>query len=201
MSRESTAWHEAGHLAAGILVGAKIAPEGADIRQVHWQNGQAHVYTPLDETAIREAWWTVTAGGQVDPVTRDAIERACYVSLAGYPTEAVAEQRGFIAPVPVIDSAAPAHRTRWLAAINSAEPKPTGDSEAVDELLAWLCTRADEQSAYRRVLELRTDWMVRSNPRFWPLAQAFAAALLDHDEISGADITALAAQVEGGQPV
>lgn len=199
-SRTAAAWHEAGHLAAGIIHRAEIGQGGANIRRGHWQNGEAHVFVPIRVDELQAAWWRAVGGEQLDPLLRDQVERGVYVLLAGGTTEAVAEQRGMIGPRAPVDNSAPEHRPRYIAAITSGEPKPAGDSANVDELLRYVTTGADEQAAYRRVLEHRADWMVRMHPQFWPLAEAFARGLLIHDELSGAQIAALVAEVNGDTP-
>ena len=196
-TRTAAAWHEAGHLAAGILHAGVIAPEGASIRRGHWTNGLAHVSVPIRTDELQAAWWQAVGGEQLDPALRDAVERDCYILLAGGFTEAVAEQRGLIGPRAPVDNSAPEHRPRYIAAITSGEPKPAGDSANVDELLRWACADDDEQAAYRRVLECRADTMVRRHPQFWPLAEAFARELLIHDELSGAQVAATVADVNG----
>lgn len=187
-------------MAAAIIGSAVIRPEGANIRRGHWQNGQAHVSVPITTDEMQAAWWRAVGGEQIDPELRDRVERDVYILLAGGLTEAVAEQRGLIGPLPPVDNSAPEHRPRYIAAITSGETKPAGDSADVDELLRDVCASADEQAAYRRVLECRADSMVRSNPRFWPLAEAFARELLIHDELSGAQIAAIVAEVNGDAP-
>lgn len=194
MSRDDTAWHEAGHLAAGVIHQAEIGTAGATIRGGHWHDGTAHVYIPIDGNAIQDAWWRAVNGEQVDPTLRDAVERQAYVLLAGGLTEAVAEQRGIIGIRPPVDIAAPEHRARRVAALISGEPKPRGDSGELDALLRSICTDSEEQDAYRRVLELRAELMVRRHPRFWPLVEGFAAALLERETISGEEIAAIAAE-------
>ncbi len=192
--RLTTAWHEGGHLAAGVIVGAEIG--GAHIRAGHWHNGEAHVGLAVNRDSLEAAWWQVVGGELIAPDFRDLVERNVLIYLAGGVTEAVAEQRGIIGPRPPVDNAAPEHRPRYIAALVSGEPKPLGDSDEVDELLRWLCGDADEQSHYRAVLMSRTEAMVRSNPRFWPLAERFAVELINRDELSAMDIAALIAQVE-----
>ncbi len=83
-----------------------------------------------------------------------------------------------------------------MAALISGEPKPRGDSGELDELLRRICTDPEEQDAYRRVLERRAELMVRRHWRFWPLVEAFAAALLKRETISGEEIAAIAADTE-----
>jgi len=64
MSRETTAWHEGGHVSAAVLVGAEI--EGAHIRAGHWHNGEAHVGLALSRDSLEQAWWQAVGGELVE---------------------------------------------------------------------------------------------------------------------------------------
>ena len=188
--RLAAAWHEAGHLAAGVIHRAEI--QSASIRGGHWHSGEAAVWVPINLDDLDAAWWDAVSGKPIDPALREAVERDAYILLAGVSVEVVAMQRGILPEPKPIDIAAPEHRSKRMAAINSGEPKPRGDSGEVDELLRRICGDPDEQVAYRRVLQLRTEQMVWRHPRFWPLVEAFAAALLECETISGEEIAAIA---------
>jgi len=191
--RLAAAFHEGGHLAAGVIHGAEI--RSASIRGGHWHSGEAAVWVPINPDDLDAAWWRAAIGEPIDPLLRDAVEREAYILLAGVSVEVVAVQRGILPEPKAIDTAAPEHRSKYLAAINSGEPKPRGDSGELDELLRRICGDPDEQAAYRRVLERRTEQMVWRHPRYWPLAQAFAAALLERETLDAEAIGAIATEV------
>lgn len=136
-------------------------------------------------------------GEPVKPELRDQVERIAMTHLAGWVTEIRAGERDLFTVEPPPDPHSPAERTRFLAAVNSGEPRPRSDLEATDALLRRITASEDEASAYREVLLLRTFTLASMNPRFWPLAEAFARELLIRDELTAAEVAAVIAQVNG----
>ena len=194
MSRESVAWHEAGHLAAAELL-MPGSLQGASIIERHWNLGRAEYAGTLTRTELDDAWYAASLALWVDPAVRDRVERDCVVSLAGGLTQVIAEERGLYLPEPPPNptDAELAERSRYIAASNSGEPEPPSDDAFVDRLLGKIATHPDEARALRVVLQARTVSLIRRNSRFWPLAEAFAAALLHRDEL---DAQAVAAVIE-----
>jgi hypothetical protein len=139
-------------------------------------------------------------GEPVDPVLRDRVERACLLTLAGPVAEARADKHGLFTVEPPPDPAGPVARTRYLAAINSGEPRSQSDLEFVDGLLRRITPSEGEAEAYRTVLIERTYTVAARHPRFWPLAEAFARELLIRDELDGAQVAAIVAEVCGEEP-
>lgn len=198
MSREATAWHEGGHLAAAHCLGGRLG--GASIRPGHWHLGQAEVHLGLDAEQLEAGWWAAVLGEPVKPELRDQVERIAMMHLAGWVTEIRAGERDLFTVEPPPDPHSPAERTRFLAAVNSGEPRPPSDLEATDALLRRITATEEEAVAYRELLIERTFTLASMNPLFWPLAEAFARELLIHDELSGAQVAAIVAEVNGEFP-
>jgi hypothetical protein len=200
----STAYHEAGHVAAAWILGGDAAIRGeVTIVANEWCRGSATVGSGFEPGEMEEAWYQAINGEPIDPALRLRVESDVIVTLAGLKTAIVASRRHkrFAWPEegsPValaLELQAAGHR---LAAAKAGQSGM--DSDYVDLELGWITADVDERAAYRAWLDRRAWQLVDFHPLLWRLVDALVGPLMQRRTLSREEVIAIIAATIHPEP-